>query len=288
MKTMKKLLAFLLVLIMISALTACGDAYEKTEKGKSRDAHNSSQQKDPHGDSVTTTPTAEPTNGLKVDPTVEPTVEPTAEPTPELTVSPTPTPTPPLTLPTDKELSYETVAGKWKMETSVSGSEYGAMISDEMEELFKRVETSNPNSRIKVSMQIEFKTDKTAALSARIDGSEFAETIKAMISTEDGILKFYSALTGMDIETLKGYLAMSGMAASDLIGSMGIEDFLDEMRLDEEEEVTYEIKGNTIYIDEDEEVVLVYDGTKDVLEFDIKSGDDGAFFYKGKYLTRIN
>lgn len=286
MKRMKKILALLLVLVMVTALTACGDKDDDTaKKGKSRDTKNTSQQKDPDDDTVTTTPTAEPTN----EPTDDPTPTPTAEPTPEPTADPTPTPTPTdEPKPAGKELTYETLAGKWKMETAISGSQYGAMISDELEELFKSLEASKPNSMIKISLQIEFRTDKTATASAQIDGTEFAEAVKAMTATEDGILAFYSAMTGMDIETLKGYLSMTGMSAADLLESMNFDDFFEEMRSTEVDDVTYEIKGNTIYMDEDEEVVLVYNSAKDTLEFEINTDDEEAFIYKGKYLTRIN
>ena len=76
---------------------------------------------------------------------------------------------------------------------------------------------SGIKSDFKLELAIDFKDDKNCEVSMHFDGMEFYNGFQKVLSSEDGIYALLGAITGMDKESIKAVLAMSGQSIDDLI-----------------------------------------------------------------------
>lgn len=269
MKMFKKLLVLLLVLSMVMALVACGDSDDD-------DAKEGSSRKKEKTEQVTKEPTDDPDPTDAPDPTDEPTPEPTAEPTPEPTEAPTPTPTeaPAPTSdpnPIGGNITADKLLGQWQGSMTASLKEFmeltGQELDAESQKVFDLMMSSMSNSGIKgdfkLELSIDFKDDKNCEVSMHFDGMEFYNGIQKLFATEDGVYTFFGAMLGMDKDSIKALLAMSGESIDDLVDQM-LESFdPDDFNVTETKEAQYKIEDNKVKMTgEDALGYFVYDEAK--------------------------
>lgn len=266
MKSFKKLLTLLFVLMLAFALTACGDE-DDSDSGKK----GSSRKKD--DDTEQTTPTVEPTD------TVDPTVTPDPDVTNAPTEAPTPTPTEEVK-PTPSgftgSLSYDFLKGTWagekKSDLVTFMKEYGfwdqmggedATTAAVLNSMFDGMKKAGITPNIKISLTMDFTSETDCTLKYVVDASEFGEGLKKYFSSEDAVLSLFADIYGMDTATIKTMLAASGMSMDDLMSQFSEEfaEMSDDMSESGEEELTYKLDGNKIVF-EDAEGDFIYDESK--------------------------
>ena len=195
MKSFKKLLTLLFVLMLAFALTACGDE-DDSDSGKK----GSSRKKD--DDTEQTTPTVEPTD------TVDPTVTPDPDVTNAPTEAPTPTPTEEVK-PTPSgftgSLSYDFLKGTWagekKSDLVTFMKEYGfwdqmggedATTAAVLNSMFDGMKKAGITPNIKISLTMDFTSETDCTLKYVVDASEFGEGLKKYFSSEDAVLSLFA------------------------------------------------------------------------------------------------
>ena len=269
MKMFKKLLVLLLVLSMVMALVACGDSDDD-------DAKEGSSRKKEKTEQVTKEPTDDPDPTDAPDPTDEPTPEPTAEPTPEPTEAPTPTPTeaPAPTSdpnPIGGDITADKLLGQWQGSMTASLKDFmeltGQELDAESQKVFDLMMSSMSNSGIKGDFKLElssdFKDDKNCEVSMHFDGMDFYNGIQKLFATEDGVYTFFGAMLGMDKDSIKALLAMSGESLDDLVDEM-LESFdPDDFNITETKETQYKIEDNKVKMTGEDAIgYFVYDEAK--------------------------
>lgn len=271
MKAFKKVLALLLVLSLVFVMTACGDSDDDdNKKGESRKPASSSQGKDEDP-----TPTADPTDEPTPVPTDDPT--PTAEPTAEPTSEPTPVPTQNPGPVNGDPVSFNDIKGLWKCDLTLDMNQFAEFYDDaDTAQVFGIFTDFGYSPVLKLHMELNFENEEDATMSYTMDGSEIGKAMKEMFSTEEGILKFYGSVMGMDAESIKGILAMSGMTVADLAKQLDVDELMGELQQTDEKDFSYEIKDKEIILSDDAEVTLVYDASANVLRFKVNPSSTEA------------
>ena len=269
MKAFKKVLALLLVLSLVLVMTACGDSDDddSSKKGESRKASSS------QNDDEKTTPTADPTDEPTPEPTDDPTPAPTADPTSEPTPVPTQIPSGPVS---GDPVSYNDIKGVWKCDLNLDASQFGEMYDDSAAQIFEIFTKFGYSPVIKLHLEINFETEEDAVMTYEMDGSELGKAMKEMFSTEEGLLNFYAAAMGMDADSIKSLLAMSGMSVSDLAAQLDVDELMDELHETDEKDFEYKITNNEIIMSDDAQVTLVYDSSANVLRFKVDPNSSDA------------
>lgn len=288
MKTFKKLLAFLCVLMLVFAMTACGDSDDddSSKKGSSRKKDNTEQ-------SDTPTPTEDPDPTDKPNPTDAPTDTPT--PTPTNTPSPEPTDEPEPTPFAVGELNYSVIKGDWKATRSFTMDEAKEFLEgymdDEDTKIFLSVmKDAGMNPKVNVDFTLSFTSEKDVKITYKADALEFLNAIKQLFSDEESAYKLMEAYTGMSVDVLKTYIASTGMKLTDLLA-----DYMDEfdgleeqMVTSEEMKVEYEIVDGKIIFDNSPEVYGLYSSGK--IKFIVDDpkalGEEATFLFKDLEFSR--
>lgn len=270
MKMFKKLLVLLLVLSMVMALVACGDSDDDD------DAKEGSSRKKEKTEQVTKTPTDDPDPTDEPDPTNEPTPEPTAEPTPEPTAEPTPTEAP---APTDVpnpiggDITADKLLGQWQGAMTASLKDFMELTGKELSEKDRQIfdlamsfmNESGIKGDFKLELAIDFKDDKNCEVTMHFDGMEFYNGLQKFFSSEDGIYALYGAYIGVDKESAKALIAMSGLNIDDMIDELReiIDLDPDDFNITETKEAQYKIEDNKVKMTgEDALGYFVYDEAK--------------------------
>ena len=271
MKLFKKMLVLLLVLSMVMALVACGDDDDDDSK------EGSSRKKD-KTEQVTKEPTDDPNPTSAPDPTDEPTPEPTDAPTPtdEPVSTPTPTPTeaPEPTSdpnPIGGTITSDKLIGTWQGSMTASLKDFmvltGETLDAESQQVFDLMMSSMNDAGIKgdfkLDLSVEFKDATNCTVSMKFDGMDFYNGIQKLFATEDGVYTFFGAMLGMDKDSIKALLAMSGESIDDLVDQM-LESFdPDDFNVEESKDTQYKIEDNKVkMIGEDALGYFTYDEGK--------------------------
>lgn len=270
MKLFKKMLMLLLVLSMVMALVACGDDDDDD------DSKEGSSRKKDKTEQVTKEPTDDP------DPTSAPTDEPTPEPTdaPAPTDEPVSTPTPTPTeapAPTDApnpisgDLTTDKLIGTWQGSMTASLKDFmvltGETLDAESQQVFDLMMSSMNDAGIKgdfkLDLAIEFEDEENCVVTMKFDGMDFYNGIQKLFATEDGVYTFFGAMLGMDKDSIKALLAMSGESIDDLVDEM-LESFdPDDFNVEETKDAQYKLEGNKVKMTgEDALGYFTYDAAK--------------------------
>ncbi|MBO4669828.1 MAG: hypothetical protein J5648_07690 [Lachnospiraceae bacterium] len=270
MKLFKKMLMLLLVLSMVMALVACGDDDDDD------DSKEGSSRKKDKTEQVTKEPTDDP------DPTSAPTDEPTPEPTdaPAPTDEPVSTPTPTPTeapAPTDApnpisgDLTTDKLIGTWQGSMTASLKDFmvltGETLDAESQQVFDLMMSSMNDNGIKgdfkLDLSMEFKDDKNCTVTMKFDGMDFYNGIQKLFATEDGVYTFFGAMLGMDKDSIKALLAMSGESIDDLVDQM-LESFdPDDFNVEETKDAQYKLEGNKVKMTGEDAIgYFTYDAAK--------------------------
>lgn len=260
MKAIKKILALMLVLCMVFAMTACGsdDDDDDDKKGEGRKTEATKE-----ADKPTDEPTTEPT----ATPTAEPTAEPAAP------------------------ISYDTIKGLWKCDIDLDGETFAEMAGqDEIETIFDIFKNMGYEPKARLHFEVDFMNETTAKITFEMDATSIGEAMKKALATEDGIIQFYAAIAGMDADTIKSMLAKSGMTAADIAASINVDSMMGELKKSESQESAYTINVNVVEIAE-AEVNFEYDKDKNclmfkILETAVNENPGIAALFKGAALTR--
>jgi hypothetical protein len=253
MKMFKKLLVLLLVLSMVMALVACGDSDDDG------DAKEGSSRKKEKTEQVTKTPTDDPDPTDEPDPTNEPTPEPTAEPTPEPTAEPTPEPTEAPT-PTPTEAPAPIIAdqliGKWEGSMTASMKDFMVLADVELGEeeqqyldlMLSSLKAIGIKDDFKLDLSLEFKDDKNCVVYMKFDGMDFCNGVQKLFATEDGVYSLVGAMVGMDKDTVKAVLEMTGQSIDDYID---VDEMMEEFKaenfdIEETKDSQYKIEDNKV------------------------------------------
>lgn len=256
MKAIKKILTLMLVLCMVFAMTACGgdDDDDDDKKGESRKTEATKE-----ADKPTDEPTAEPTD--------EPTSEPAAS------------------------VSFDTIKGLWKCNIDLDGKTFADMAGQkQIETIFTIFKNMGFDPKAVLHFEVDFMNETTAKITFEMDATSIGEAMKQALSTEDGIIQFYSAMTGQDAENIKAMLAKSGMTAADIAASINVDSMMGNLKQSQSQDATYKINGNVIEIAE-AEVNFEYDKDKSCLMFKIhetavNENPGLAALFTGAALTR--
>lgn len=270
MKLFKKMLMLLLVLSMVMALVACGDDDDDD------DSKEGSSRKKDKTEQVTKEPTDDP------DPTSAPTDEPTPEPTdaPAPTDEPVSTPTPTPTeapAPTDApnpisgDLTTDKLIGTWQGSMTASLKDFmvltGETLDAESQQVFDLMMSSMNDAGIKgdfkLDLAIEFEDEENCVVTMKFDGMDFYNGIQKLFATEDGVYTFFGAMLGMDKDSIKALLAMSGESIDDLVDQM-LESFdPDDFNVEESKDTQYKLEGNKVKMTGEDAIgYFTYDAAK--------------------------
>ncbi|MBR5667368.1 MAG: hypothetical protein IKW95_06750 [Lachnospiraceae bacterium] len=270
MKLFKKMLMLLLVLSMVMALVACGDDDDDD------DSKEGSSRKKDKTEQVTKEPTDDP------DPTSAPTDEPTPEPTdaPAPTDEPVSTPTPTPTeapAPTDApnpisgDLTTDKLIGTWQGSMTASLKDFmvltGETLDAESQQVFDLMMSSMNDAGIKgdfkLDLAIEFEDEENCVVTMKFDGMDFYNGIQKLFATEDGVYTFFGAMLGMDKDSIKALLAMSGESIDDLVDDMLGSFDPDDFNVEETKDAQYKLEGNKVKMTgEDALGYFTYDAAK--------------------------
>lgn len=255
MKAIKKILTLMLVLCMVFAMTACGsDDDDDDKKGESRKTEATKE-----ADKPTDEPTAEPTD--------EPTSEPAAS------------------------VSFDTIKGLWKCNIDLDGKTFADMAGQkQIETIFTIFKNMGFDPKAVLHFEVDFMNETTAKITFEMDATSIGEAMKQALSTEDGIIQFYSAMTGQDAENIKAMLAKSGMTAADIAASINVDSMMGNLKQSQSQDAAYKINGNVIEIAE-AEVNFEYDKDKNclmfkILETAVNENPGLAALFTGAVLTR--
>ena len=280
MKQLKKLLALLLVLAMVLAMTACGDSDDDGDSKKKGDSRKSQ---------ATEEPTEKPNDNQ--NPTETPTETPTEKPTEAPTPTPTEVPTVEPTLAPGENVSFDKIKGVWKCHLDLDGDKFAEMYDDDsvtmMFDLFKK---NGYNPVIKMDFSFDFFSEEEVKVVYSMNGTEMVDAMKKVFSNEDALFSFLAAQTGMDLETIKAYMAMSGMSTEDLLASLKIDEMAEELTESDEKTLSYEVNGNEITLDSDGSLILQYVPSRNTIKLvakpDAMGSDEMVALFNNKELTR--
>ena len=266
MKLFKKMLMLLLVLSMVMALVACGDDDDDD------DSKEGSSRKKDKTEQVTKEPTDDPDPTDAPDPTDEPTPIPTDEPvstpTPTPTEAPAPTDAP---NPISGDLTADKLIGTWQGSMTASLKDFmvltGETLDAESQQVFDLMMSSMNDAGIKgdfkLDLAIEFVDEENCVVTMKFDGMDFYNGIQKLFATEDGVYTFFGAMLGMDKDSIKALLAMSGESIDDLVDEMLGSFDPDDFNIEESKDGQYKIEGNKVkMIGEDALGYFTYDAAK--------------------------
>ncbi|MBO4485154.1 MAG: hypothetical protein J5738_07185 [Lachnospiraceae bacterium] len=266
MKLFKKMLMLLLVLSMVMALVACGDDDDDD------DSKEGSSRKKDKTEQVTKEPTDDPDPTDAPDPTDEPTPIPTDEPvstpTPTPTEAPAPTDAP---NPISGDLTADKLIGTWQGSMTASLKDFmvltGETLDAESQQVFDLMMSSMNDAGIKgdfkLDLAIEFEDEENCVVTMKFDGMDFYNGIQKLFATEDGVYTFFGAMLGMDKDSIKALLAMSGESIDDLVDEMLGSFDPDDFNIEESKDGQYKIEGNKVkMIGEDALGYFTYDAAK--------------------------
>ena len=268
MKLFKKMLMLLLVLSMVMALVACGDDDDDD------DSKEGSSRKKDKTEQVTKEPTDYPDPTDAPDPTDEPTPIPTVEPVSTPTPTPTPTEAP---APTDApnpisgDLTADKLIGTWQGSMTASLKDFMVLTGEELDaqsqQVFDLMMSSMNDQGIKgdfkLDLAIEFEDEENCVVTMKFDGMDFYNGIQKLFATEDGVYTFFGAMLGMDKDSIKALLAMSGESIDDLVDEMLGSFDPDDFNIEESKDAQYKIEdGKVKMIGEDALGYFTYDAAK--------------------------